>query len=182
MSAAFQSAVLARPRLGTAAPRPLADLNASSARRVVGEHGAAVQVQADDRDRGGTVAACADNSARPGAKSAATACDCGENGAGIALGLSTGQDPNYISCDFAYRPVTEPMRREKRPCGTLVRQPGSPPVRGGGGCEIRTREGLHPTRFPKLAGVHSSLKERGRVKGSVSWGYGFMAALRGVRD
>jgi len=27
--------------------------------------------------------------------------------------------------------------------------------RRGGGCEIRTREGLHPTRFPTLlAGVH----------------------------
>ena len=28
-------------------------------------------------------------------------------------------------------------------------------VRGGGGCEIRTREGLHPTRFPTmLTAVH----------------------------
>ena len=25
-------------------------------------------------------------------------------------------------------------------------------VRTGGGCEIRTREGLHPTRFPSLWG------------------------------
>jgi hypothetical protein len=53
--------------------------------------------------------------------------------------------------------------------GMLVKRPSVVPGHGGGGCEIRTREGLPPTRFPSLWAC-----VRDRSAWSVAWSCGLV--------